>query len=101
VAACFDLAWIVFSVVEFLAVHRYICLDDKSRRTPRILHIIPNESIGIMESAPVVVFIGMLFFLAHLSVAVVERARMAHVLYLILFSARSISDRKDEVHEEV
>jgi potassium/hydrogen antiporter len=37
-----------------------------------------------MESAPVVVFIGILVFLAHLFVALFERTRIPDVLYLIL-----------------
>ena len=37
-----------------------------------------------MESAPVVIFIGILVFLAHLFVALFERTRIPDVLYLIL-----------------
>ncbi len=37
-----------------------------------------------MESAPIVVFIGILVFLAHLFVALFERTRVPDVLYLIL-----------------
>jgi potassium/hydrogen antiporter len=37
-----------------------------------------------MESAPVVIFVGILVFLAHLFVALFERTRIPDVLYLIL-----------------
>ncbi len=37
-----------------------------------------------MESAPVVIFVGVLVFLAHLFVALFERTRIPDVLYLIL-----------------
>ena len=43
-----------------------------------------NESPSSVESAPVVIFIGILVFLAHLFVALFERTRIPDVLYLIL-----------------